>query len=815
MEPGPLGKLEEFTELHIVPNAASSNVNSTVRRENQTVTHFNQKFSIRAIPSLLSVLNLNSVHLLPPYQGFIKRKSLSKFSTTCCLRCDSSWTTKFYAEIAKLPKGSNPPTKNEDIKIAVEITILADDDFHVLFDDVDGDDLFVFLAHPIILEQLQITTSTLVNLNCYHKPMELLKGLVLHCESAAKGHVEELKESFQTYMTKCKAMSGTNILLNQGTLLVFKQNDKLFSVVIELMDVVNALCATVDIERLAFLTSEIDEELVTPAAVVANNNNMTSIEILEMGGIGGVLKRIRDEFADCSQFLASTNPLISKQRTILLYGASDSISTGIGKSYILHLLRKYYDEHEENYVVETIDCVYLHGKKPSKIVEHFKDVSQRVKTHSRLLILVDDLDELMPNVDIVQDGQALSQYAIRIVSAFQEFMESVWSSGKQVHIVATCSSLQRIHTSLLPESNVHIFNAFIELPSTFQLPRDFLFESRTFSMGEGAKCCLNFDEDNNEEAKTLRKHLEGINLRDFSILLRQAFNSKIKEECIQSHKGGDIDIEITLRDLDLIVKDFKQVSKHNIELHKPNPVCWSDIGGADSVKSVLMETFIWPVCYHELFQKFDIKTQSGVLLYGAPGTAKTLLASAIAHESGLNFITIKGPELLSKYVGSSEGNVRDLFARAQAARPCLLFFDELESLAPRRGHDNTGVTDRVVNQLLTQLDGVESCEGVYIIAATSRPDLIDPALLRPGRIDKSVLCALPSQEEREDILRVLLTDFDLMESGVDLQRLAEETENFSGADLKALILNAQLESMHDAMSNSVLNQNSDEVRIFR
>uniref|UniRef100_A0A7N4V0G0 Peroxisomal ATPase PEX1 n=1 Tax=Sarcophilus harrisii TaxID=9305 RepID=A0A7N4V0G0_SARHA len=202
-----------------------------------------------------------------------------------------------------------------------------------------------------------------------------------------------------------------------------------------------------------------------------------------------------------------------------------------------------------------------------------------------------------------------------------------------------------------------------------------------------------------------------------------------------------------------------------------------------------------PDQYPDLFSNLPIRQRTGILLYGPPGTGKTLIAGVIARESGMNFISIKGPELLSKYIGASEQAVRDIFIRAQAAKPCILFFDEFESIAPRRGHDNTGVTDRVVNQLLTQLDGVEGLEGVYVLAATSRPDLIDPALLRPGRLDKCVYCPPPDEVSRLEILKVLSGSLPLTDD-VDLEHLASVTASFTGADLKALLYNAQLEAIH-------------------
>lgn len=187
-----------------------------------------------------------------------------------------------------------------------------------------------------------------------------------------------------------------------------------------------------------------------------------------------------------------------------------------------------------------------------------------------------------------------------------------------------------------------------------------------------------------------------------------------------------------------------------------------------------------------------------LLLYGFPGCGKTLLASAVAKECGLHFISVKGPELLNKYIGASEKSVRDIFERAAAAKPCVLFFDEFDSIAPKRGHDSTGVTDRVVNQLLTAMDGAEGLDGVYVLAATSRPDLIDPALLRPGRLDKSLICDMPVEEERLEILQAVSRKLD-MDPNVQLQVYAEKTEGFSGADLQALVYNAQLEAIHDVI----------------
>ena len=246
---------------------------------------------------------------------------------------------------------------------------------------------------------------------------------------------------------------------------------------------------------------------------------------------------------------------------------------------------------------------------------------------------------------------------------------------------------------------------------------------------------------------------------------------------------------------DAALADYVPASLRSASLVRPDELGWADVGGLNEVRKTLIQTLEWPTKYPKLFALSPLRLRSGLLLYGAPGTGKTLLAAVVAKEFNLNFISIKGPELLNKYIGASEQAVRDTFARAENARPCILFFDEFDSLAPRRGHDSTGVTDRVVNQLLTQLDGVEKLEGVFVLAATSRPDLIDPALLRPGRLDKVIHCPIPSKEERLEILMALSRKMNLA-AEVDLRAIAESCENFTGADFKALLYNAQLEAIH-------------------
>lgn len=227
---------------------------------------------------------------------------------------------------------------------------------------------------------------------------------------------------------------------------------------------------------------------------------------------------------------------------------------------------------------------------------------------------------------------------------------------------------------------------------------------------------------------------------------------------------------------------------------------WQDVGGLTTVCEALRESIELPLLYPHLIDSAPLRLRTGILLYGPPGCGKTHIVSAAVAAIGVRCITVSGPEVLNKYIGASEAAVRDVFKKAASAAPCVLFFDEFDAIAPRRGHDNTGVTDRVVNQMLTELDGVEGqLKGVTVVAATSRPDLIDPALLRPGRLDRLLLCDFPhSVEERVDILKALSRSLEL-EDGVDLRQVALAADGFSGADLGSVLSEAQLSAAHDVL----------------
>ncbi|KAJ2903820.1 Peroxisome biosynthesis protein pex1 [Zalerion maritima] len=290
---------------------------------------------------------------------------------------------------------------------------------------------------------------------------------------------------------------------------------------------------------------------------------------------------------------------------------------------------------------------------------------------------------------------------------------------------------------------------------------------------------------------------------DLLQLVARARSQALMRSIEQNPDDTSSSVPFSRKDFDSALDGFTPASLRNVTL-QTSTTTFSSIGGLQETRKVLLETLQYPTKYAPIFAQCPLRLRSGLLLYGYPGCGKTLLASAVAGECGLNFISVKGPEILNKYIGASEKSVRDLFERASAAKPCVLFFDEFDSIAPKRGHDSTGVTDRVVNQLLTQMDGAEGLSGVYVLAATSRPDLIDPALLRPGRLDKSLLCDFPALEDRVDIVRAMATKI-RMDNIVDdeqaITELGRKTEGYTGADLQALMSNAQLEAIHDVLGD--------------
>ena len=255
-------------------------------------------------------------------------------------------------------------------------------------------------------------------------------------------------------------------------------------------------------------------------------------------------------------------------------------------------------------------------------------------------------------------------------------------------------------------------------------------------------------------------------------------------------------LQVTMADFMDAYREMQPSTLREVILETPN-VKWEDVGGLEEPKQELMESVEWPLRYAALYKHMNAVPPKGILLYGPPGTGKTLLAKAVATESQANFISVKGPEFLSKWVGESEKAVRETFRKARQAAPCVIFLDEIDAIAPVRGtSSDSGVTERVISQILTEMDGLEALHNVVVIAATNRPDIIDPALLRPGRFDRLVFIGPPDIEARKEILRIH-TKGKPLEKDVDLEKLAAKMVNYTGAEIAAVCNEAVMLSIRD------------------
>jgi transitional endoplasmic reticulum ATPase len=277
-------------------------------------------------------------------------------------------------------------------------------------------------------------------------------------------------------------------------------------------------------------------------------------------------------------------------------------------------------------------------------------------------------------------------------------------------------------------------------------------------------------------------------------------------------------LQVTAEDFTNVQKNIEPSAMREVFVEAPN-VKWQDVGGLEAPKQELIEAVEWPIKFADAFSTINTKPPKGVLLFGPPGTGKTLLAKAVATESEANFISIKGPELLSKWVGESEKGVRETFRRAKQVSPTIIMFDELDAVAPTRGaSSDSHVTERVVSQLLTELDGLEELKDVVVIGATNRPDMVDMALLRPGRLDRLVYIPPPNVSSRAQIFAIHLRGKPLADD-VDIEQLAKETDGYVGADIEAICREGAMLALRsfirDDMTPEQVKEGASTIRITK
>jgi transitional endoplasmic reticulum ATPase len=422
----------------------------------------------------------------------------------------------------------------------------------------------------------------------------------------------------------------------------------------------------------------------------------------------------------------------------------------------------------------------FYGESEERLREIFKEAEENAPS----IIFIDEIDSIAPKRDEVS-----GDVEKRIVSQLLTIMDGLESRGQLVVIGAT-NRPNAIDPALRRPGR---FDREIEIGLPDRTGRLQILQIHTRGMP--------LDKDINLEEITSRTH--GFVGADLEALAKEAAMGALRrilpeinldEESIPAELLDKI--SVTMRDFENSLREVPPSTMREVLVESPN-VHWSDVGGLDDVKQELKEAIEWPLKYGEIFEYAEVKPPKGIMLYGPPGTGKTLVAKAVATESEVNFISIKGPELLSKWVGESERGVREVFRKARQASPCIIFFDEIDSIVPPRGKNiSNNVTERMVSQILTELDGLDSLKDVVVIAATNRPDMVDPALMRPGRIDRLLYIPNPDKEAREAILNIHTRGMPLAED-VDIDRLSDQMEGYNGADIAATCQAASQTAIHD------------------
>eukprot|EP01064_Diplonema_japonicum_P023598 TRINITY_DN34016_c0_g1_i1.p1 TRINITY_DN34016_c0_g1~~TRINITY_DN34016_c0_g1_i1.p1 ORF type:complete len:972 (+),score=250.80 TRINITY_DN34016_c0_g1_i1:46-2916(+) len=485
-------------------------------------------------------------------------------------------------------------------------------------------------------------------------------------------------------------------------------------------------------------------------------------------------------------------------RSTLIVGGS-----GSGKTTVLEAVKEHASIYTVHFAKEDPDTA--DDQKQEKAAETDKVLKRLEKSfleaavNAPSLLLIDDLDQLVGeapeqgrdlNLEMLADTVCelmLKHDQSPAVSHMAGVLPRAASSG--VTVIATATNTDKVNPKISP-----MFSFSVKLPLPNGSEREAI--ARKTLQTEGFK-------PHKGVLSHLARETNNYTPRDVAGLSSKA-----------AHQARISSTEKTVlwEHYEAAMSDFTPASLSGINMYKPSDLSWADVGGLDDIKKIFNETVILPTKYPELYANLPIKMRSGVLLYGPTGCGKSHVISCAVAEAGLNCIQVSGPELLNKYIGQSEQRVREVFEQAQAAAPCILFFDEFDSIAPQRGHDNTGVTDRVVNQLLCHLDGAEGRSGVYVVAATARPDLIDKALLRPGRLDVSAYCGMPGLAEREAVLCAAGRKLKIAD-GVSMATLAEQTQGYTSADLAAVLSTARLQCIQEIVDTSaaLANMNVDDI----
>ena len=520
---------------------------------------------------------------------------------------------------------------------------------------------------------------------------------------------------------------------------------------------------------------ELKEEPYKPEE---GKQEVSAIHYEDIGGLGRELQLVRELIE-----LPLRHPEIFERlgiqppKGVLLYGPP-----GTGKTLIAKAVANEVDAHFISLSGPEIMSKY-YGESEKGLREKFEEAGQNAPA----VIFIDEIDSIAPKRE-----ETRGEVERRIVAQLLSLMDGLRGRG-QVIVIAATNLPDSIDPALRRGGR---FDREIEIGIPDKKGRLEIFQVHTRGVP------LADDVKIGEFANSTH----GFVGADIALLVKEAAMHALRKVIPQIKIDEDIPNEV-LDQLKVTNADFAEARRHvepsamrEVLVEVPD-VTWKQVGGLEDVKQELKEAVEWPIKYPDVFERLRTRAPKGILLFGPPGTGKTLLAKAVANESECNFIAIKGPELLSKWVGESEKGVREIFRKARQASPSIIFFDEIDALVPRRGTyaGSSHVTESVVSQILTELDGMEELRNVTILAATNRPDMLDEALLRPGRLERHIYIPVPDEESRKKIFEVYLggETGNILAKDVDFGALVKKTGGYVGADIEALVREAKMTAMRD------------------
>jgi transitional endoplasmic reticulum ATPase len=522
----------------------------------------------------------------------------------------------------------------------------------------------------------------------------------------------------------------------------------------------------------------------------ASAEGVPDVTYEDIGGLERELEQVREMIE-----LPMRHPELFKRlgieppKGVLLHGPP-----GTGKTLIAKAVANEIDAH-----FQTISGPEIMSKYYGESEEQLRDVFDEATENAPAIVFMDELDSIAAKRD-----EAGGDVERRVVAQLLSLMDGLDERGEVVVIGAT-NRIDAIDPALRRGGR---FDREIEIGVPDRDGRKEVLQVHTRGMP------LTDDVDLNQYAESTHGFV-GADLE--SLAKESAMNALRRIRPQIDLEAEEIDAEV-LESLEVTDEDFREALKgiepsalREVFVEVPD-VTWEDVGGLEDTKERLRETIQWPLEYPEVFEAMDLDSAKGVMLYGPPGTGKTLLAKAVANQAESNFISIKGPELLNKFVGESEKGIREVFSKARENAPTVIFFDEIDSIAGERGRNasDSGVGERMVSQLLTELDGLETLEDVVVIATSNRPDLIDSALLRPGRLDRHVHVPVPDETARRAIFEVHTRDKPLADD-VDLNRLARQTKGYVGADVEAVCREASMAATREFVNSVPKEEMADSV----